>query len=162
VGFSAIGAAMTRLPSVSLKCLTPNLAGTPNLRMTDKHTSDILKVGTLHTINLAKLTNSPINFYSFMLSITSICISRVMLGIRSLAAELISDPALLLNSAELSRVCLKKGPNAGEFIVDIQGDDKSTFGVIDIRRETQHEFDTKSESDISSLAVQMFRISSPV
>jgi hypothetical protein len=75
-----------------------------------------------------------------------------MLGIRSLAAELISDPAWLLNNAELSRVCWKKGPNAGELIVNVgdADDDKAYLGVLDIRRGIEYEFDVESKGDRSS------------
>jgi len=98
------------------------------------------------------LINFPAIYSNFVLSMTSICISRVMLGIRSLAAELISDPAWLLNNAELSRVCWKKGPNAGELIIDVdEGDnDKAYFGVLDIRREIEYEFDVESKGESSS------------
>jgi len=98
------------------------------------------------------LINLPAIYSNFVLSMTSICISRVMLGIRSLAAELISDPAWLLNNAELSRVCWKKGPNAGELIIDVdEGDnDKAYFGVLDIRREIEYEFDVESKGESSS------------
>jgi len=98
------------------------------------------------------LINFPAIYSSFVLSMTSICISRVMLGIRSLAAELISDPAWLLNNAELSRVCWKKGPNAGELIVNVgdADDDKAYLGVLDIRRGIEYEFDVESKGDRSS------------
>lgn len=55
-----------------------------------------------------------------MLAITSISISRVMLSIRSLAANFGSDEAWLLNNVELSRVRWKKGAHDGEIIVDVQ------------------------------------------
>ena len=45
-----------------------------------------------------------------------------MLSIRCLTADLISDPSsLVLNNNELSRVSWRKGPNAGDIIVDIDG-----------------------------------------
>ena len=43
-----------------------------------------------------------------------------MLGVRSLAADLLSDPSLMLNNNELSRIPWHKGANAGEFVVDAQ------------------------------------------
>jgi hypothetical protein len=97
-----------------------------------------------------------------MLSITSICISRVMLGIRSLAAELISDPALLLNNAELSRVFLKRGTNTGEFIVNVHDDDSRQFGVLDIRRESGFILDVKMDKDSISTVDTVLQIGSPV
>ena len=81
-----------------------------------------------------------------------------MLGIRSLAAELVSDPALVLNNAELSRVCWKKGPNSGELIVEV---DDYSFGVLDIRQEIYHEFDMESDKG-SGITDQVPRIGSPV
>lgn len=45
-----------------------------------------------------------------------------MLSIRSLASELTSDPsALMFSNHELSRVPWQKGPNAGDIIVDMDG-----------------------------------------
>jgi hypothetical protein len=96
-----------------------------------------------------------------MLSITSICISRIMLGIRSLAAELISDPTLLLNNAELSRVLLKKGTNAGEFIVNVDHEDVTKYGVLDIRRQSGSAADVGSDMDRSS-ADTVLQIGPPV
>jgi hypothetical protein len=126
-----------------------------NLRTAGKYTRDILKVGNLTQFITSQLTN---RIPSFMLAITSICISRVMLGIRSLAAELVSDPALVLNNAELSRVCWKKGPNAGELIVDV---DDYSFGVLDIRQEIDRDLDMESDKD-SGTTDQVSRIGSPV
>lgn len=40
-----------------------------------------------------------------------------MLNVRSLAAELASDPSLLLNNAELNRIPWHKGANEHEFVV---------------------------------------------
>jgi len=99
-----------------------------------------------------------------MLSITSICISRVMLGIRSLAAELISDPALLLNNAELSRVFLRRGINAGEFIVNVNDDDSLQSEVLDIRRESGFVLDVKSNQDRISAVdmMEVVQIGSPI
>jgi len=82
-----------------------------------------------------------------------------MLGIRSLAAELISDPALVLNNAELSRVFLQRGSHAGEFIVNINNDDGLEFGVLDIRRESARELDVKPHN---SAVGTVLRIGSPV
>jgi hypothetical protein len=62
-----------------------------------------------------------------------------MLGIHSLAAELISDPALVFNNAELSRVPWKKGPNVGEIIVEVNEDEYQLARVIDIRQDMKYE-----------------------
>jgi len=73
-----------------------------------------------------------------------------MLSIRSLTAELISDPALVLNNAELSRVRLMKGSKVGEFFVDVNiHPDGLQFGVIDIRRQSINEpqIDKECQSD---------------
>jgi hypothetical protein len=95
-----------------------------------------------------------------MMSITSICISRIMLSIRFLAAELISDPSLVLNNAELSRVHLTRGPQAGEFVVDVNAD-RLQFEVIDICRATVNElrWDVESVGDSSSVSDTTFRTS---
>ncbi|KAF7972779.1 hypothetical protein HWV62_17048 [Athelia sp. TMB] len=61
-------------------------------------------------------------FSNMMLALTSTSISRIMLSIRCLTADLISDPtSLILNNNELSRVSWRKGPNAGDIIVDVDG-----------------------------------------
>ncbi|KZP20908.1 hypothetical protein FIBSPDRAFT_826294 [Athelia psychrophila] len=67
---------------------------------------------------------------SIMVAVTSVSISRIMLSIRSLTADLTSDPAvLLLNNNELSRVSWRKGPNAGDIIVDMDGRDRRLEGI---------------------------------
>jgi hypothetical protein len=85
-----------------------------------------------------------------------------MLGIRSLAAELISDPALLLNNAELSRVFLKRGTNTGEFIVNVNDDDSLQFGILDIRRESGFVLDVKMDKDRISAVDTVLQMGSPV
>lgn len=74
---------------------------------------------------------------SFMLSITAICVSRIMLGLRSLAADLVTDPQLLLNNTELSRVPWRKGANAGEFMVYVE--DRGRQPSLDINVSTRME-----------------------
>lgn len=77
---------------------------------------------------------------SFMLAINSICVSRIMLGMRSLAAELISDPALVLNNIELSKVPWKvRGASTGQTTAEVEN---ASFGVIDIRGRTEYELDS--------------------
>ena len=58
-------------------------------------------------------------FNSMWLSLSSVSVSRLMLGIRSLAAQLSLEPDWLLNNTELSRVNWKRGPRSGELIVEI-------------------------------------------
>lgn len=67
-----------------------------------------------------------------MLAITSVCISRMMLSIRTLTAELVSDPALVFNNTEMGRVCWRKGRNPGDIIVDVP--DRTSPDIIDISR----------------------------
>ena len=77
---------------------------------------------------------------SFMLAINSICVSRIMLGMRSLAAELILDPALVLNNIELSKVPWKvRGASTGQTTAEVEN---ASFGVIDIRGRTEYELDS--------------------
>ncbi|KAG6916861.1 hypothetical protein DXG01_004842 [Tephrocybe rancida] len=73
----------------------------------------------------------PLNPYaSFLLTTTSIAVSRVMFSIHSLAHRLGSDSAWLLSNVELSRVGWRKGAHEGELIVesytvydDVESDD---------------------------------------
>ncbi|KAG5643302.1 hypothetical protein DXG03_001229 [Asterophora parasitica] len=55
---------------------------------------------------------------TFLLTTTSLAVSRVMLSIQSLAYKLGSDSAWLLNNVELSRVGWRRGAHEGEIIVD--------------------------------------------
>ncbi|KAF7436182.1 hypothetical protein PC9H_003008 [Pleurotus ostreatus] len=64
--------------------------------------------------------NIPAIFSNFVLGITSVCVSRIMLSIQSLAAKLGSDTAWLLNNVELSRVRWRHGAHEGELIVDLE------------------------------------------
>lgn len=55
-----------------------------------------------------------------------------MLGVRSLTADLLSDPTLLLNNYELNRIPWHKGATAGEFVVcseDRMEEQICNFGV---------------------------------
>ena len=54
-----------------------------------------------------------------MLSATSVAVSRLILSLHSLAANLAVDPKWLLNNAELSRVRWRKGARDGELIVEV-------------------------------------------
>ncbi|CCL98057.1 uncharacterized protein FIBRA_00051 [Fibroporia radiculosa] len=61
----------------------------------------------------------PAIYASFLLTISTISAGRLMLSIRSLAAQLSVDSDLLLSDAELSRVRWKRGAHDGEIIVEI-------------------------------------------
>lgn len=67
--------------------------------------------------------NIPIAFSPYLISITSIAVSRVMFSIHSLAENLGSDTAWLLNNAELSRVGWRQGSNKGEIIIERWSDE---------------------------------------
>jgi hypothetical protein len=85
-----------------------------------------------------------------------------MLSFRSLAAELVSDPALLFNNAELSRVHWQRGPNATDIIVNADDDDDiQSLGVLDIRRQSPFEFDVEWKGDNNSLVDSLFGKVSP-
>lgn len=60
----------------------------------------------------------------------------MMLSIRSLTAELSSDPALLLNNAEMTRIPWKKGRNPGEIIVEMDDLGDPMPDLINIGRTT--------------------------
>ncbi|KII92796.1 hypothetical protein PLICRDRAFT_37590 [Plicaturopsis crispa FD-325 SS-3] len=63
-------------------------------------------------------------FSMLMMAVTSVCMSRMILGLRSLAADLSLDPEWVLNRAELSRVPWRYGAEDGELYVDVDaGDD---------------------------------------
>ncbi|KII94209.1 hypothetical protein PLICRDRAFT_88465 [Plicaturopsis crispa FD-325 SS-3] len=65
------------------------------------------------TINLPAVESS------FTFAINSVCMSRLMLSIGSLAANLSVDPIWLLNNAEMSRVRWKNGTTEMEIIVEV-------------------------------------------
>lgn len=54
-----------------------------------------------------------------MLSACSVAVSRLILNMQSLAANLSLDTKWLLNNAELSRVRWRKGSRDGELIVEV-------------------------------------------
>ncbi|KAH8094644.1 hypothetical protein BXZ70DRAFT_1033918 [Cristinia sonorae] len=63
--------------------------------------------------------STPAIYSNFLLSATSIAVSRLILSMHSLAANLSLDPKWLLNNAELSRVRWRKGSRDGEIIVEV-------------------------------------------
>ncbi|KZT73380.1 hypothetical protein DAEQUDRAFT_467273 [Daedalea quercina L-15889] len=58
-------------------------------------------------------------FSNFLLAVSSVSVSRLILSIRSLASQLDIDPETLLSTAELSRIQWRQGAHDGEIIVDI-------------------------------------------
>ena len=56
---------------------------------------------------------------SYLLAIHSICASRLILSIHSLAADIGSDPVFLLSNIEISRITWRKGATENELIVDL-------------------------------------------
>lgn len=102
------------------------------------------------TSSYGTATDSDVRMNSLMLSLTSVSISRIMLSIRSLAADLTNDPSvLMLNDNELGRVSWRKGPNAGDIIVDM--DDQRRLEGAPMAMEIRYERDiqeTTSERDI--------------
>ncbi|KZP20642.1 hypothetical protein FIBSPDRAFT_891737 [Athelia psychrophila] len=93
----------------------------------------------------------PIIYSNIMLSLTSTVVSRIMLSIRSLAAELTSNPSsVLLNNTELSRVQWRKGNHAGDILVDMgtrrDHDQKpEAVGIgMQVRYERTYEYDLES------------------
>ena len=56
---------------------------------------------------------------SFLLTVSSVSVSRLMLNLGSLAGHLDTDPDTLLSTAELSRITWRRGAHDGEIIVDI-------------------------------------------
>ncbi|KAL0951937.1 hypothetical protein HGRIS_008589 [Hohenbuehelia grisea] len=79
--------------------------------------------------------NIPAIYSSFVLALTSICVSRVMLSIQSLAAQLGFDTAWLLNNVDLSRVQWRHGEREGELIVDLDSayeDDHYVYDDVEL------------------------------
>ncbi|KAK0465965.1 uncharacterized protein EV420DRAFT_1636517 [Desarmillaria tabescens] len=62
--------------------------------------------------------NIVVMYSNFLVTVTSIAVSRVMFSIHSLAAHLGSDTVWLLNNVELSRVNWRRGNTEGEIIVE--------------------------------------------
>ncbi|EPQ60057.1 hypothetical protein GLOTRDRAFT_123816 [Gloeophyllum trabeum ATCC 11539] len=58
-------------------------------------------------------------YSNVMIGLVSVCMSRVMFSIHSLAENLNCDPDWLLNHVELSRVNWKKGSTDGELVVEM-------------------------------------------
>ncbi|EJC99971.1 uncharacterized protein FOMMEDRAFT_159549 [Fomitiporia mediterranea MF3/22] len=62
---------------------------------------------------------------NFLLATHSICASRLILSIHSLAADMGSDPTFLLSNIEISRIAWRPGKNENELIVDLGNRDIS-------------------------------------
>lgn len=58
--------------------------------------------------------------------ILSICASRLLFNLHELAEELVGHPTFALNTVELGRLNLRKGPRHGEFIVEVGGGSAET------------------------------------
>jgi len=87
--------------------------------------------------------NIPAIYSNFVLTLTSISVSRVMLSIQSLAAKLGFDSAWLLNNLDLSRVRWRYGEREGELVVDIDSayeNDRSVYDEVELS-----EVDLKSD-----------------
>lgn len=56
---------------------------------------------------------------SFLPVTLSICASRLLFNLHELAEELVGHPTFALNTVELGRLNLRKGPRHGEFIVEV-------------------------------------------
>ncbi|EPS97863.1 hypothetical protein FOMPIDRAFT_1127707 [Fomitopsis schrenkii] len=89
-------------------------------------------------ISLLKKDNFPPHIltsfrHSFFLAISCISVSRLMLSIRSLAAQLSipMDHDMLLSTAELSRVRWRRGKHDRELIVDIDTVEGVRMGISD-------------------------------
>ncbi|PCH43580.1 hypothetical protein WOLCODRAFT_164557 [Wolfiporia cocos MD-104 SS10] len=59
-------------------------------------------------------------YSDLIMSVPSVCVSRLMFSIRSLAAALDTDADTLLSAAELSRVRWRRGLHPGEIFVDVE------------------------------------------
>ncbi|KAH9926507.1 uncharacterized protein B0H18DRAFT_1006471 [Fomitopsis serialis] len=74
-------------------------------------------IGSIQKGNMSLLYTAV--FSNFLLAVSSVSVSRLILSIRSLASQLSIDPDTLLSTAELSRISWKRGARDGEIIVDI-------------------------------------------
>ncbi|TFK56401.1 hypothetical protein OE88DRAFT_12702 [Heliocybe sulcata] len=75
-------------------------------------------IGSTRTDNPSVSTSAV--YSNMMVGVVSLCMSRVMFSIHSLADNLNCDPDWLLNHLELSRVNWKKGENDGELVVEME------------------------------------------
>ncbi|KAF9071991.1 hypothetical protein BDP27DRAFT_447407 [Rhodocollybia butyracea] len=62
--------------------------------------------------------NIPVIFSGYLVTITSIAMSRIMFSIHSLASNLGSDAGWLLSNVELRRVDWRRGATEGEILVE--------------------------------------------
>ena len=73
-------------------------------------------------------------FSSLMLSLASTAVSRLMLSVRSLAAQLSTRaPDWLLSNAELARVNWKPGRHKGELVVEVVSPDADDGDGVEMR-----------------------------
>jgi hypothetical protein len=67
--------------------------------------------------------NIPVLFSSYLISVTSVAMTRILFSIHSLASHLGSDPGWLLSNVELQRIEWRRGATEGEIIVERYHDD---------------------------------------
>lgn len=91
--------------------------------MTGHHSSGILKVTISASPKYPAVSHTEPHVYSILPALASVAVSRLMLSIRSLAAQLSLEPDWLLNHTELGRVNWKPGGRDGELIVEIDNPD---------------------------------------
>jgi len=98
-------------------------------------------------LNNVPQVNIPAIYSPFMLTMTSIAVSRVLFSIHSLADKLGSNSAWLLSNVELSRVGWRRGAHDGEIIIELDTvyDDKHAPESFD------REFTPMSSDSVRSL-----------
>ncbi|KAH9829508.1 uncharacterized protein C8Q71DRAFT_863265 [Rhodofomes roseus] len=71
-------------------------------------------------------------FSNFLLAVSSVSVSRLILSIRSLASQLSMDPDTLLSTAELSRITWKRGAYDGEIVVEINTIEEDSYDMDEL------------------------------
>ncbi|TFY63696.1 hypothetical protein EVJ58_g3105 [Rhodofomes roseus] len=71
-------------------------------------------------------------FSNFLLAVSSVSVSRLILSIRSLASQLSIDPDTLLSTAELSRITWKRGAYDGEIVVEINTIEEDSYDMDEL------------------------------
>ncbi|KAK7464145.1 hypothetical protein VKT23_006310 [Stygiomarasmius scandens] len=95
--------------------------------------------------------NITIIYSNYLLSLTSIAMSRIMFSIHSLASNLGSSTNWLLSNVELSRVAWRQGRNKNEIIVERTYDDYDNCTTTGLGKGEEYEFPTLT-LDISASA----------
>ncbi|KAI0801418.1 hypothetical protein C8Q74DRAFT_490241 [Fomes fomentarius] len=87
---------------------------------------------TVGSLARTPLVTIPAVYSNLLPALASVAVSRLMLSIRSLAAQLSLEPDWLLNHTELGRVNWKPGSRDGELIVEIDnGDDDVELTTVE-------------------------------